>query len=63
MNRREIFQRYFAQRKCAVPPGYVADCVEGLVRYTPTQPSLEGIVMFSELSELTIGKAISAQLE
>lgn len=63
MNPQKIFQRYAAQQKVAVPTGYRKDNLDGITRYTPIAKHLDGIVVFSELSELLTDAVISAQVK
>jgi GNAT superfamily N-acetyltransferase len=63
MTSRELFQRYVDERKTAALPGYRRDTVAGLTRYTPVAPDLDGLVMFSELDESSLGAAIQQQTE
>jgi ribosomal protein S18 acetylase RimI-like enzyme len=62
MNPRNLFLQYAAQRVLATPPGYRLDPVEGITRYTPLAPGLEGLVMFSRLSAEEADDAIDAQI-
>jgi GNAT superfamily N-acetyltransferase len=63
MNPRDLFRRYAEQRVLATPPGYRKDSVEGITRYTPLEPGLEGVVMFSRVSAEEADAVIHAQID
>ena len=62
MTARELFRRYADERKTMPLPGYRLDAIEGLTRHTPVAPDIDGIVMFSELTESAIDSAIQEQV-
>lgn len=61
MEPRALFRRYTEQCQALAPPGFKLDTLGGLTRYTPLAAGLEGVVMFSELDEVSVDAAISEQ--
>lgn len=43
--------------------GYRRDAIDGLTRFTPTAPDLEGFVVYCELSTSSVEQAISTQID
>ena len=62
MTPRQLFRRYAGERKVMHLPGYRLDSLDGLTRHTPLAPDIDGLVMFSELTEGVIDRAIQEQV-
>lgn len=62
MGPHEIFQLYASERKLTAPAGYQLEQIDHLTRLTPVAPNLDGVIMFSELSEASADAAISTQI-
>jgi GNAT superfamily N-acetyltransferase len=56
-----LFGRYTAQRRAVSWPGFARDPHPHLVRYLPTRPGLEAIVMFAELATADVDRVIGEQ--
>ena len=63
MNRKLVFRKYAEQRSACAPSGFKKDAIAGITRLTPTAPNLGGVVMFSQLDEDQIDRAISQQID
>lgn len=63
MNAEALFQAYVRERKRHTPPGYRLDHLEGLTRLTPLAASIDGAILFSQVSASKIDEVITAQID